>query len=178
MLEGVRVVDRTGEIAGPYCTKLLADAGADVVKVEPPGGDPLRQWREGALFEFLNTSKRSIVGDGADLVRTADLLLTDRAEDRSALWSVNPALVIVAITPFGLDGPWAGRPATEFTLQAWCGSTGYRGSRSPTASPSPPAAASASGSPARTPPSPRWRRCARPARRGGASTSTWRCSTA
>jgi crotonobetainyl-CoA:carnitine CoA-transferase CaiB-like acyl-CoA transferase len=127
MLEGVRVVDRTGEIAGPYCSKLLADAGADVVKAEPPGGDPLRRWREGALFDFLNTSKRSIVGDGTDLVRTADVLLTGRAEDRVALWAANPALVIVAITPFGLEGPWAGRPATEFTLQAWCGSTGYRG---------------------------------------------------
>ena len=56
MLEGVRVVDRTGEIAGPYCSKLLADAGADVVKAEPAGGDPLRLWRDGALFDFLYTS--------------------------------------------------------------------------------------------------------------------------
>ena len=72
MLDGVRVVDLSTEIAGPYCTKLLADAGADVVKVEtPPAGDPLRRWgpsaarepgRPGALFEFLNTSKRSIIG--------------------------------------------------------------------------------------------------------------------
>src|SRR5271154_6726777 len=56
MLDGVRVVDCTTEIAGPYCSKLLADAGADVVKMEPPGGDPLRRWSSGALFEYLNTS--------------------------------------------------------------------------------------------------------------------------
>ena len=63
MLNGIRVVDLSTEIAGPYCTKLLADAGADVVKVEPPGGDPMRRWgpsasgdTPGAVFEFLNTS--------------------------------------------------------------------------------------------------------------------------
>ena len=60
MLEGIRVVDCSIDIAGPYCTKLLADAGADVVKVEPSTGDPLRAWGSGALFDFLNTSKRSV----------------------------------------------------------------------------------------------------------------------
>ena len=63
MLDGVRVVDSTTEIAGPYCSKLLADAGADVVKVERPEGDPFRHWGSGALFEYLNTSKRSVQGD-------------------------------------------------------------------------------------------------------------------
>jgi crotonobetainyl-CoA:carnitine CoA-transferase CaiB-like acyl-CoA transferase len=126
MLDGTRVLDRTGDIAGPYCTKLLADAGADVVRVEPAGGDPLRRWRSGALFDFLNASKRSVVEVG-DLPAGADLLVTDEPVDVGPLWDVNPGLVVVTITPFGADGPWSGRPATEFTLQAWAGSTGHRG---------------------------------------------------
>jgi crotonobetainyl-CoA:carnitine CoA-transferase CaiB-like acyl-CoA transferase len=127
MLEGVRVVDFTTDIAGPYCTKVLADAGADVVKVEPPTGDPLRSWGSGALFEFLNTSKRSINGSAGELVAAADLLVTGEPVDLDALWTVNRALVVVTITPFGCEGPWADRPSTEFTLQAACGSTGQRG---------------------------------------------------
>ena len=74
-LRGLRVVDFSIEIAGPYATKLFADAGADVVKVEPAEGDPLRRWsasgadlggRDGAMFRFLNTSKRSVVGQAQD----------------------------------------------------------------------------------------------------------------
>ena len=127
MLEGVRVVDCTTEIAGPYCSKLLADAGADVVKVEAPEGDPLRHWGSGALFEYLNTSRRSIRGDARDLLPTADLFVTNERVDPGPLWAENRSLVIVTITPFGGDGPWAGRPSTEFTLQAACGSIGQRG---------------------------------------------------
>src|SRR5207253_4313672 len=127
MLEGVRVVDRTTQIAGPYCTKLLADAGADVVKVEPAGGDPLRREGSGGLFEYLNTSKRSITGDDAALVAAADVLVAERPVDIASIWAANRALVVVTVTPFGCDGPWAGRPATEFTLQAACGSTGSSG---------------------------------------------------
>src|SRR5438105_5985522 len=129
MLHGVRVVDRTTQIAGPYCTKLLADAGADVVKVEQPDGDPLRRSRSGGLFEFLNESKRSVGDDGnlVDLVGRADILVVDERIDVAALRATDPALVVVTITPFGYDGPWADRPATEFTLQAACGSTGSRG---------------------------------------------------
>ena len=156
MLDDLRVVDLSTEIAGPYCTKLLADAGADVVKVEPPGGDPLRRWRSGALFKFLNTSKRSIVGDLGgdevrDLIAAADIVVEDgggpgrperpqagpgRPErpqaGRGALGVATlevPGLVVVSISPFGLAGPWADRAATEFVLQAWCGSTGSRGTR-------------------------------------------------
>jgi crotonobetainyl-CoA:carnitine CoA-transferase CaiB-like acyl-CoA transferase len=127
LLSGLRVVDRTTGIAGAYCTKILADAGAEVVKVEPLGGDPLRRWGSGALFEFLNTSKKSIHGDDRELVESADVLVTGVPVDVSAYWSHNPALVVTTITPFGTDGPWSGRPSTEFTLQAACGSIGHRG---------------------------------------------------
>ncbi|MEY2421266.1 MAG: hypothetical protein QOI95_1333 [Acidimicrobiaceae bacterium] len=125
MLHGVRVLDRTTEIAGPYCTKLLADAGADVVKIETGDGDSLRRWRSGALFEFLNASKVAATGDENESL--AHILVVDEPVDVDALWSVNPALVVVTITPFGCDGPWVGRPSTEFTLQAWAGATGSRG---------------------------------------------------
>ncbi|HEX4818992.1 MAG TPA: CaiB/BaiF CoA-transferase family protein, partial [Acidimicrobiales bacterium] len=122
-LAGVRVVDRTTEIAGPYCTKLLADGGADVVKVESGDGDPLRRWRSGALHTFLNTSKRIVDAYEGE----CDVLVTNSAADLDALWSAMPQLVIVTITPFGCDGPWADQPSTEFTLQAWAGATGSRG---------------------------------------------------
>jgi crotonobetainyl-CoA:carnitine CoA-transferase CaiB-like acyl-CoA transferase len=144
VLEGLRVLDLSTGIAGPYCTKLFADAGADVIKVEPPGGDPLRRWTgcgrdvgegDGALFEFLNASKRSVTGDLTSpevraLAREADLLVESFAPgvlESHRLHEANPRLVMVSISPFGHTGPWAHRPATEFTLQAWCGSTASRG---------------------------------------------------
>ncbi|MEW6271681.1 MAG: CoA transferase [Thermodesulfobacteriota bacterium] len=153
-LSGVRVLDLTAGIAGPYCTKLLADAGADVLKVEPPGGDPLRRFtasgaalapgEDGALFRFLNTSKRSADLDlasaaGRDrvlaLAREADLVVDSMTpatleghglDPRRAL-ERNPRACWVSLSPFGRGGPWSERPATEFTLQAWCGSTASRG---------------------------------------------------
>lgn len=148
-LAGIRVVDFSGQIAGPYCSKLLVDGGADVVKIEPHGGDPLRRWsasgadlgeRDSALFTFLNAGKRSVVGTAADarvraLVAEADLVIeahgleTDVAErlDAPALRAAHPALVVLSMTPYGLTGPFADRLATEFTLQAESGSIGMRG---------------------------------------------------
>jgi crotonobetainyl-CoA:carnitine CoA-transferase CaiB-like acyl-CoA transferase len=127
MLNDVRVVDCTTEIAGPYCSKLLADAGADVVKVEPPAGDPLRHWSSGALFEYLNASKRSVRGEALELAASSDILVSGQRVDAAALWAENPSLVVVVITPFGCTGPWSDRQSTEFTLQAACGSIGQRG---------------------------------------------------
>ena len=146
MFTGLRVLDLSSGIAGPYATKLLADAGADVVKVEAATGDPLRRWtasgadpgdEDSALFRYLNTSKRAVVGglsdpSVADLVAAAGVLVADSSAidaglDVDELTARHPSLVVVTVTPFGTTGPWRDRPATEFTLQAWCGSTASRG---------------------------------------------------
>jgi len=147
-LADLRVVDLSSWIGGAYCTKLLADGGAEVVKVEAPGGDPLRRWsasgaaipakRDGALFNYLHASKQSVVVDPespADMASVRDLLESAQA----VVWSAgspvaehpalaprtigleHPHLVVTAISPFGLEGPWSDRAATEFTLQAWSG---------------------------------------------------------
>ena len=148
-LAGIRVLDFSSQIAGPYCTKLLVDGGAEVIKVEPPDGDPLRRWsatgadlrgEDSALFTFLNAGKQSVVGTAADphvaaLVAEADLVVeahgleSDGGErlDVERLRAEHPALVVLSITPYGLTGPWARRLATEFTLQAEAGSIGLRG---------------------------------------------------
>jgi crotonobetainyl-CoA:carnitine CoA-transferase CaiB-like acyl-CoA transferase len=144
LIRNTQVLDLSTGIAGPYASKLLADAGADVVKLESASGDPTRRWsasdtdlegRDGALFRFLNAGKRSVLGhpsepeartliDRADLVfESGELSLEDIAQVRR----VNPGLVVVSITPFGKRGPWADRPATEFTLQAECGGMASRG---------------------------------------------------
>ncbi|HWF21130.1 MAG TPA: CoA transferase, partial [Acidimicrobiales bacterium] len=127
-LAGIRVVDHSSGVAGPYCSKLLADAGADVVFVEPPGGVEQRRSGTGGLFDFLHTSKRSTsIGRQQDLTRAADIIVADQHFDVRAARQAVPHQVVVTISPFGSTGPWAARPATEFTLQASCGSTGGRG---------------------------------------------------
>ena len=149
----LNVLDLSSEIAGPYATKLLADAGASVWKVEPPAGDPLRRWsasgarpesEDGALFQFLNAGKRSLVLDldaPADrerlleLASAADLLVEDFGPGGLArrdlaierLQKRRPSLSVVSISPWGATGPWADRPATEWTLQAAIGMTARRG---------------------------------------------------
>jgi crotonobetainyl-CoA:carnitine CoA-transferase CaiB-like acyl-CoA transferase len=146
VLAGLRVVECAAEIAGPYCGKLLADAGADVIKVEPADGDPLRRRGpageqagdgDGALFRFLNAGKRSVTGTPGDprvqaLIDDADLVIESfvpAALDIGALRARAPGLVIVSITPYGRHTSWADRPATEFTVQAEGGSLGCRGDR-------------------------------------------------
>ena len=123
-LAGLRVLELATEIAGPYCGKLLADAGADVGKAEPPGGDALRAWRSGALFQYLNASKREVLSRDVEAsLASADVIVVDGSPPAPP----RAGQVVVSISPFGLTGPWADRPATEFTLQAWCGSIASRG---------------------------------------------------
>lgn len=161
-LNGYVVVDLSTGIAGAYCTKLLADGGAEVVKVEPPEGDPLRKWsassaliapgQDGALFSFLACSKHSVLADpevGGD-IEFVNSLLTDAD---AVVWSAgsrvaehqaftpkrirrsHPHLTVTSITPFGLEGPWRDNPATEFTLQAWSGGIVGLGRGSPDRAP-------------------------------------------
>ena len=139
----LRVVDLSRGIAGAYATKLFADAGAEVIKVEPSEGDPLRRWSatgavvrgDGALFQFLHHGKRSVVGAPGDaevdaLLQSADLVVDSNVPalvEPADLLAKEPGLVVVSITPFGRTGPYAARPASELTLQAESGCLGVRG---------------------------------------------------
>lgn len=143
-LAGVRVLEVDGGLA-QFAGKLLADAGADVIKVEPPGGSPARRqgpfYRDrpqvdGSLhFWHYNTSKRSVTLDLADPDGAA--LLVDLARDAAAVldglgrgvmdgyglgWerlsAANPSLVYCLVTPFGPDGPWAGHRASDLVQLA------------------------------------------------------------
>ncbi len=131
-LKGVRVLDFSAGIAGAYCSKLFADAGAEVVLVEPRDGAGERA----PLFRFLHASKRSVTGAPGDahvaeLVASAELVIEDAGADarfdRASLLARHPQLVLCSISPFGLAGPYANRPASEFTIQAECGSIAVRG---------------------------------------------------
>ncbi len=137
----VRVIDLSTSIAGAYCAKMFADAGADVVLVESPAGAPLRTWssndghlqgRDGALFRYLRHGQRSVVAAGNEvttLFDDADLVITDATSgvDPETIRDSHPSVVVVSITPFGLHGPYAGRPASELTVQAESGALAIRG---------------------------------------------------
>jgi crotonobetainyl-CoA:carnitine CoA-transferase CaiB-like acyl-CoA transferase len=145
VLSDLRVIEFASEISGPYCGKLFADAGADVIKVEPPEGDAFRRrtvhgehladGEDHALFRFLNQGKRSVVGAAGDpevdkLVASADIVIDDGRPahlDHAALRARYPRLVIVSITPYGRENPWEDRPATEFIVQAEGGGIAGRG---------------------------------------------------
>lgn len=143
-VNGARVLCLAGDLAGGYCARLLADGGAEVLRVEDPSGDPLRHWShsgsadgDGALFQFLAAGSTSVVATGfdaiAEAVRGADAVLWSphsaiaRELRPDRLREENPAAVVTSITDFGLDGPWADRPATDLTLQAMSGGPGQRG---------------------------------------------------
>jgi crotonobetainyl-CoA:carnitine CoA-transferase CaiB-like acyl-CoA transferase len=145
VLNRLRVLDLTRNLAGPYCTMLLADLGADVVKIEQPGtGDDTRSWApprwgdESATFLAANRNKRSLVLDldtprGLEIVKRlavdSDILvesfkpgsLDRRGLGYEALSAENPRLVYCSISAFGADGPMAGLPGYDPVLQAFSG---------------------------------------------------------
>jgi CoA:oxalate CoA-transferase len=148
-LDGIVVIDLSQIYNGPYATFLMAAAGATVIKVEPPGGEPLR--RRGVVggaalpFAMLNGMKQSVVldlksedGKGAlkDLVRTADVLVENYAPgtmvrlglSAETLQALNPRLIYASSSGFGSDGPYRNYPAMDLTVQAMAGvmsTTGY-----------------------------------------------------
>jgi CoA:oxalate CoA-transferase len=141
-LQGIRVLDMTQIYNGPYATFLMAMAGADVIKVEPPGGEHLRRRnaRGGALYPFkmLNPNKRSIVLDlknpadraiFLELAETVDIVIENYAPgvvDRlgvghEAVKQVNPNVIYASGSGYGQDGPYAGYQAMDIAVQAMGG---------------------------------------------------------
>jgi len=150
-LEGIRVVDLTRILSGPFCSMFLADMGAEVIKVEDPdGGDPIRAQGEtvdgfSLYFATFNRNKRSIVLDLRSeegravlrrLIARADVLVDNYRPGvldamgfgREALRAIRPDLVVAHVTGFGRDGPYAGRPAFDFIAQAMSGFMSVTGS--------------------------------------------------
>jgi crotonobetainyl-CoA:carnitine CoA-transferase CaiB-like acyl-CoA transferase len=151
-LAGIRVVDLTRILSGPFCTMMLADMGADVVKVEGPGdGDPIRNigacvaglsW----YFASFNRNKRSLVADLrseqgratlAALLERADVLvenfrpgvLAKIGFDEATLDRINPRLIVASVSGYGSSGPYSQRPAFDFVIQAMSGFMSLNGER-------------------------------------------------
>jgi crotonobetainyl-CoA:carnitine CoA-transferase CaiB-like acyl-CoA transferase len=143
-LDTIRVIDFTQIAAGPLCTMLLADMGADVLKVEPPGGDigrtlgPPFIGGESAVFLSLNRNKRSVVIDlktevgrqqARSLIATADVLVESYrpgVADRLGIGfhdarAISPNLIYCSISAYGQSGPWSTKPGVDGVLQAVSG---------------------------------------------------------
>jgi len=138
MLEGIKVVEYATYMAAPGCGGILSDWGAEVVKVEPPGGDPIRKFfktigtdiADNPVFDFDNRGKRSIIVDTSTpegqaivkkMAQSADVFLTNvrpgglerSGLDYESLAVVNPKLVYCSLTGYGLSGPDADRPGFD-----------------------------------------------------------------
>jgi crotonobetainyl-CoA:carnitine CoA-transferase CaiB-like acyl-CoA transferase len=142
-LTGLRVIDLSRIIAGPFCAQLLGDMGAEVIKIEPPKGDPVRA--QGAIkdgmswyYAFYNRNKKSIVLDLrsaegkailSDLIRSCDVLVENfrpgvmaaMGFGYSHLQQLKPDIIYCSITGFGKSGPYKDRPAVDFIAQAMSG---------------------------------------------------------
>jgi crotonobetainyl-CoA:carnitine CoA-transferase CaiB-like acyl-CoA transferase len=154
-LTGLKVLDCTHVIAGAYCSMILADLGADVVKIEPPAGETTRGHPGAAFraFDFVNRNKRAIAldlttGRGAEVLRklaeTADVFVENYRPgslDRMGLGyaqlaEINPRLVYCSVSGFGLDGPYRDRGGFDLIAQGMSGImsfTGEEGSETPVA---------------------------------------------
>ena len=134
-LQGLRVLDLSDSVAGQFCARMLADYGAEVILVEPPGGCAMRSAlpldSDGTSFAFchLNTGKSSAVLDNTPGARARLLALAAEADaigigpdaDRIALVAAAPAAVVVTVSPFGTDGPWRDWTGCEMIYQAVAG---------------------------------------------------------
>ncbi|MFI2838199.1 CaiB/BaiF CoA transferase family protein [Mycolicibacterium sp. PDY-3] len=143
-LDGVRVIDVTSVVMGPYCTQIMADMGADVIKIEPPEGDITRNVAVGpspgmnGVFVNVNRGKRSVVLDLRSeegvaalraLIATADVFIHSmRAKaiarlgfDYAAVSAINPNIIYTNCYGYSRRGPDADRPAYDDTIQAQCG---------------------------------------------------------
>jgi crotonobetainyl-CoA:carnitine CoA-transferase CaiB-like acyl-CoA transferase len=132
---GLRVLDLTTGIAGPYCGSLFADQGADVLKLEPAGGDHVRSW--GPSYVELNRNKRTAASPGParlnELARSADVVLVDAVDPDGQppaigieeLVTDRPGLIVCSLSAYGEHGPMASLPGSELTVQAmantWAG---------------------------------------------------------
>jgi crotonobetainyl-CoA:carnitine CoA-transferase CaiB-like acyl-CoA transferase len=150
-LSGIRVIDLTRVLSGPFSTMLLADMGADVIKVETSEGDTVRgqgQIVNGLSWYFasVNRNKRSVVLDLrndegkavlAKLLERADVLvenfrpgvLAEMGFTENRLSEINPGLIVASITGYGSTGPYAGRPSFDFIAQAMSGFMATTGER-------------------------------------------------
>src|SRR5918993_1570952 len=145
-LEGIRVIDLTRVLGGPYCTQILGDYGAGVIKVEPPQGDEVRDWgppfnaaRDASYFVGVNRNKRSLGLDlarpeGRDvllrLLERADVLIENYQPGAMERWGLGypevleprfPRLIHCRISGFGADGPMGGHPGYDAVVQAMVG---------------------------------------------------------
>jgi crotonobetainyl-CoA:carnitine CoA-transferase CaiB-like acyl-CoA transferase len=143
-LKGLRVLDLSIWRPGPYATSLLVPLGADVLKVEPPGGDPMRQYAE--LFESINAGKRSVVldlKDGDDRARALELaaeadvlvegfrpgVMSRLGLDEQTVRATHPGLVYCSISGYGQSDPRAALPGHDVNYQAWAGALAPEGGR-------------------------------------------------
>lgn len=167
-LQGCRVLDLSQYLPGPYATRLLADLGADVVKVEPPGGDPMRSFifldddGRSPLYKQVNAGKTVIRLDlknepdaarFSELVKTADVLLESYRPGvmerlgfgLERLRSLNPGLIHCAISGFGQDGPASRRAGHDLTYLALSGMLYHTGTMATPVIPFPPVSDYAAG---------------------------------